>query len=291
MNKCSANTGGRYLMPYGFLEHLENKGYSQDTIQSYEKVIKSFFGYLSYVYKKDVDLIEISPADIKKYLKEQLNRKKSIPTINKELSILKTFFNYLWEKNLITIDPAVKIKAMNQIKQPTVEYDYIELKKVLPQVLRNPNYTLERKSIYSLALKGFKTADYRFRKDDVNFIDNYRVKIALRNREIILDGEEAVIFRQYYKSLISEETEYVFRTKKIKNGGGGPVQVMTILYHLRKISKDYFPDHDKPLNLMLIRKAYLINLYQQKRPLQEIAKILGVNDFSVSCYLKRLNIR
>ncbi|MBT2695849.1 hypothetical protein J7E79_00090 [Bacillus sp. ISL-40] len=43
-------------------------------------------------------------------MEEQLERDKSISTVNKELAIIKTFFHYLWEINKVPVDPAVKIK-------------------------------------------------------------------------------------------------------------------------------------------------------------------------------------
>ncbi|MGF6949983.1 site-specific recombinase XerD [Neobacillus sp. B4I6] len=62
------------MMPYGFIRHIEDKGYSSETVKSYEKMVNQFFKYIMSSYPFSKEPFQISPTDIKNYLDEQLER-------------------------------------------------------------------------------------------------------------------------------------------------------------------------------------------------------------------------
>jgi site-specific recombinase XerC len=274
-------------MPYGFIKHIEDKGYSSETVKSYKKVINQFFRYLMNSFPSNKEPYQISPTDIKNYLEEQLERDKSISTINKELAILKTLFHYLWEINKVPVDPAVKIKRFKVEKNLKVEVTYDEILTILEKVLSKKEYSKLRKVIFLLAVKGLKTADFRFTKDDVlDCIEDNKIVIKLKDRSITLHDIEATYFREFYKETMYSESEYVFTTKPHGEQYGVPIQVMSILNHLRAISQDYLRGNFQAFTLISIRRAIALNLYLKKFPLQMIAKELGIEENSASNYLK-----
>lgn len=275
-------------MPYGFIKHIENKGYSIETTASYEKVINQFFGFIKAVYPQNKEPFQISPNDIKNYLEEQKEKNKGISTINKELAILKTLFNYLWEINIVPIDPAVKIKRYKVESLPKVDITYPKLLEILDKVLNNGGYTPVRKAIFLLAIKGLRTSEFRFKKEDVtDSVSNDTVTIKLKNRVITLEGREATYFQEYFYEAALNGCDYVFTTKPHGEDVAGPIQVMSILNHLRSISHDYLPN-EETLTLISIRKALAYDLYIKKNSIQSIAKILGIEENSASSYLKHL---
>lgn len=276
-------------MPYGFIRYIENKGYSSETVQSYEKVVNQFFAYLGGIYKKHKEPFQISPSDIKNYLEEQKEKDKSISTINKELAILKTMFHYFWEIDKVPVDPAVKIKRLKVNEKPKVEVTIEQIKQILKKVLSNDAYSKLRKAIFLLATKGLKTSDFRFKKDDVvDFVEKDIVEIKLKNRSILLKDEEATYFLEYFYETVFNGSEFVFTTKPHGEEYGGPIQVMSILNHLRAISQDYLPAESQPLTLISIRRAIAYDLYLKKVPIQQIANELGIKENSASNYLKHL---
>ncbi|RHW35974.1 integrase [Neobacillus notoginsengisoli] len=276
-------------MPYGFIRHLEDKGYSEETILSYEKVTNNFINFIASVYPENKEPFHINPSDIKNYLDLQLKSDKSVGTVNKELAILKTFFNFLWETNKIPVDPIVKIKRFKVQTFPEVDVSFEEINTILQKVLLNPEYTTLRKSIFILATKGLKTSDYRFKKDYVqDSIQDDRVKIKLRNRVIQLEGKEASYFREYFYEAMFNDSDYVFTTRQRKQKINGPIQVMSILNHLRAISVDYLPEDTQQLTLLSIRRSIAFKLYKEKHSIQSIAKALGIEESTASNYLKNL---
>ncbi|MEI2356288.1 tyrosine-type recombinase/integrase [Mesobacillus zeae] len=275
-------------MPYGFIKHLKNKGYSEATINSYEKVLNQFFAYIRENYPLNKEPFQISPTDIKNYLEEQREKEKTLGTVNKELAILKTLFNYLWEIDKVPLDPAAKIKRYNVKELPKVEVDYKDILVILEKVLSNPDYSKIRKAIFLLAVKGLKTSDFRFRKQDViDSLEDGLVIINLHNRNIVLESEASTWFFDYYYESLFNNSEYVFTTKP-HGSEEGPIQVMSILNHLRAISQDYLPKDKSPLTLVSIRRSIAYDLYSNNTSLQDIAKVLGIEESSASNYLKQI---
>lgn len=275
-------------MAYGFIKHLENKGYKNETLESYAKVIKLFFSYLQSTYPHNKEPFQISSKDIKGYLILQKDRNKSISTINKELAILKTFFNYLWEVDKVPVDPAMKIKRFSSEDRPLLGISYGEIKGLLKKVLNNPEYSTLRKAIFILATKGLKTSEFRFKKGDIEIpSDKNQVVINLRNRKIVLEGQEADYLKDYLQDSKLNGSDYVFITKRHGGKERCPIEVMSILSHLRTIANDYLKS-EQTLTLVLIRRAIAYDLYVNNTPIQQIAKVLGIEEDSASNYLRIL---
>mgnify|MGYP000856611665 CR=1 FL=1 len=276
-------------MPYGFIKYIEKQNYSAETITSYQKVINQFFSYIKITYPINKEPFQISSSDIKNYLEEQQEKEKSLSTVNKELAILKTLFNFLWEINKVPVDPAVKLKRYKIKEKLQIEVSYIQIIDVLNRTLENDYYSPLRKAIFILATKGLKTAEFRFRKDDVkDLISEEKVEIKLKNRTIVLAGKEVSCFLEYYYEALLNDSEFVFVTKPQGEEFGGPIQVMSILNHLRAISHDYLPGVGQSLTLISIRRALAYELYQKNYPIQMIAKELGIEEISAANYLKQL---
>ncbi|RBP87860.1 integrase-like protein [Cytobacillus firmus] len=279
-------------MPYGFIKHIENKGYSEETVNSYEKVINQFFAFIKDKYPDNKEPFQITSSDIIKYLEYQRDiREKSISTINKELAILKTMFNYFWETDKVplSVDPAVKIKRFVVKEKPTVHIQFHEILKVLDLVLLNDEYSPLRKVLFLLATKGLKMAEFGFTKDKVK--DNANkdiVEIQLKNRTITLQGSEVAYFHEYFYSTFFNGSEYVFTTKHHGENVTGPIQVMSMQSHLRAISRDYLPEGSPALTLTIIRRAIAFDLYSKKVPIQLIAAELGIEENTASYYLKQI---
>ncbi|MCM3216753.1 phage integrase N-terminal SAM-like domain-containing protein [Niallia taxi] len=280
-------------MPYGFIKHLENKGYSRETLISYEKVIGQFFSYLTILYPENKEPFQISSKDIKDYMVTQEEKEKSPSTINKELTIIKSFFNYLWEIDKVAVDPAVKIKSLKIKKRVEVKTFYEELTNKLKPILSHKEYPMVRKVIFSLALKGLKYSDFLFKKEDVliSHLDD-QVEITLKHKTILLKENEASIFIEFYNQSLFNSSDFVFTSKiytKREDDDNqeefGPIQLMTILNHLKVISSDF--NFGENLNLTIFRKSLAHYMYtKEKESLQTIARRLGIEENTASSYLK-----
>lgn len=280
-------------MPYGYIKHLENRGYSRETLISYEKVIGQFFSYLTILYPENKEPFQISSKDIKDYISAQEVKEKSPSTINKELTIIKSFFNYLWEIDKVPVDPAVKIKSLKIKKRVEVKTFYEELTNKLEPILTHKEYPIVRKVIFLLALKGLRYSDFLFKKEDVLISHLHdQVEITLKHKTILLTENEASIFIEFYNQTLFNSSDFVFTSKiytKREDSNNhekfGPIQLMTILNHLKVISSDF--NFGENLNLTIFRKSLALYMYTKEREsLQTIAKKLGIEENTASSYLK-----
>jgi hypothetical protein len=278
-------------MPYGFISYIENKGYSDETVKSYDRVVSQFFSYIKKSYPMNKEPFQISAADINNYLEEQLEKEKTISTVNKELAIIKTMFNYFWESEHVPlpVDPTVKIKRIATNEHPVLDVSYDTLMELLKKVLDDPNYPAVRKAIFLLAIKGLKTSDFRFKKSDVyDSIDKENLRIILRNREINLEAPNSSYFYEYFNASLFNGSEYVFVTKPRGEDHCIPIQVMSILGHLRIISRDYLPEGTPALTLVSIRRTLAYHFYTSGHSVQMIAKELGIEESTVTNNIKHL---
>lgn len=279
-----------------FVKHLEEKKYSLETIDSYKKTLNLFYGYISFKYQKDKEVFQISSSDIKSFLKVRLEEGISSSTVNKDLAILKTYFNYLWEIDKVPVDPAVKIKRKRVEEHKTTHLKYSDLLMILPKILNNREYTPLRKVIFILGLKGIKTSELSLlKKEDISIV-NDQVYIDLSNRTLVLSNIEAEYFLEYYHSTLFLSNEYVFTSKRQKNRKRKedksvnneeivPIEAMSILSHLYRISDDY--QLNDRLTLTSMRTVYTYHLYTEEHlSIEQISEILGIEKVSVIGSLK-----
>lgn len=261
-------------MLFGYEQHLIDGHKSAETIDTYTKTINQFFAYMDNFYNKKIELHEIKPSDIKNFLHNKLEHSKnSISTLNKHLTILSSFFDFLWENNKIIIDPAAKIKRFKEtkIEAKTLKYEF--LLEIKDQVLSNGNYSNLRKAIFILALKGIRPSQYQFKKTCVTEKEN-EVLLSLRSHNIILQDNDAEYFMSAYYDSCFHSSNYMFITKKQDNSFV-PIELMSIYTHLNAISKDY--NLEKKLNLNDIRYSYVYYLHTHKSySIENISENLGL---------------
>lgn len=278
-------------MPFGFSKYLENKNRSQTTVESYTKTVESFFSYLRGKYKKDIELYKISSKDILDFFGNKVESghlRES--TANKQIAILKNFFDYLWKTNLIPIDPAVKIQKLCDPHAVPDFLCYQKIQEVLSSVLVNPKYSNLRKAIFLLGTYGCVHSEFTFEKDDVRELENGSIVIELPRRTLILEREHSSVFKEFYRESFKHDSPYVF-TSKDKDGTRKKIELMTLLSHLRKISSDY----DLPIRLTFISMKWSLGYYllmEKEYSIPEYSKVLGNEDAtSASAYAKFKKLR
>lgn len=272
-------------MPFGYSKYLEDKSKSHETINSYVKEINYFFSFLDFKYSKQKELFEITSRDIKDYLEDKRKKGSKTVTINKHITILKSFFDYLWTINKVPIDPCEKIKRIKEIDIINQKLNYKLLLETLPQVLERQDYSALKKVIYILSLYGIRASEFQIEKENV-VIDpiNTYVKIKTKKRNIKLTNQYAEYFMEYfYNESMFNLSKYVFITNK-HNDTVVPVEAMTIYSNLRIIAEDFsLPG----LKLNDIRHAYAYYLYCDKKlTIEQVAEELGIEEQSAALLIE-----
>ncbi|MGM0878955.1 MAG: hypothetical protein ACQEWV_30950 [Bacillota bacterium] len=157
------------------------------------------------------------------------------------------------------------------------------LLEIIPRVLNNPDYSLLRKVIFILAMKGLRNSEFQIHKDNV--IDHGdKVEILFKKHSMILEGKEGELFlRNYFESHFNG-SDYVFITKK-HDESIVPIEIMSVYTHLNAITEDFnFPSK---ITLNTIRHAYAYYLYTKKSyAIQQIANKLGIENNSAANLVK-----
>lgn len=119
-----------------FIEYLKiERNYSENTCLNYFQELQK---YVSYLNKKHISYQTINKEEIRKYLKELDNLHYQNSSISKNISAIRSFYNYLVQKQIINNN------IWKQIQNP-------KIKKHLPNFLT----TLELEKIFEI--KEFKT--------------------------------------------------------------------------------------------------------------------------------------
>lgn len=108
---------------------LLEKNYSEHTINAYLKDFQEFYTFLS--CDAPVDMLSVIYDDVRKWIVFLMKQKKSNRTINRKLSSLKAYFNFLQKIHIISISPLAKHKTLKQQKKVQLPFSEREISEVL----------------------------------------------------------------------------------------------------------------------------------------------------------------
>ena len=115
-----------------FLHYLkEEVNYSNYTIKNYQLDLTDFFKYLE---SHKISYLNIKNEDVRNYLKylDSCNLKNT--TISRRISALRTFYNYLLEKNLIKSNIFLNVKNPKLEKKLPNYLNYTEIEELLASI-------------------------------------------------------------------------------------------------------------------------------------------------------------
>ena len=102
----------------GFLSHLKNeRGFSQNTIKSYDSDLKIFVEYCaSFFQQKKFHIKLIDNKVIKSFIANEKEKGFKDNTINRKISSVKSFFNYLYNFEMVRDNPTKYIRSQKEDK-------------------------------------------------------------------------------------------------------------------------------------------------------------------------------
>ncbi|MFD1736242.1 tyrosine-type recombinase/integrase [Bacillus salitolerans] len=278
-------------MPYGFSNYLNSatnedgdKHYKELTITTYLKTVEMFKAYL--LANEEFSHIELKDAKTKhinSFLKSKLEE-NSLTTINKLLSSLKVFYDYLEKSQQIIIDPACKIKSFKVKELKPKNLDYEVLLTIRDSMLNKHHISLQAKVLFILGIRGLRFSDFSIKHSDVSHIDN-RIEIQIGKRKVILKNAEAELFAEYYYESLLNGSEYLFAARN-ENSRSPIIDQSTLYYQLQKVFDEYEEIETRP-NLTDIRHAYVYYLRMKKKyVIDQLSAELGIHKNRTSDLVK-----
>lgn len=262
-----------------FLRYLLiDKGYSNNTIESYKRDLEKFL-----IYNKDKDISSIKNSDLKEYIKylneENLNEK----SIARNISSIKSFYKFLVIQKYITNNPS------DSIFQP-------KLKKSLPNILTEEevlklldikltdNFSYRNKAMlelmYASGLRVSELVNLKLQDIDLNQ-DIIRTFGKGSKERVIPIGDYAKEYLEKYiyeyrgSMLKKEASEYLFL-----NNHGKKMTRQGFFKIIKKIAQE--KGINKELSPHTIRHSFASHLLKYGADLRTIQELLGHSDISTT---------
>lgn len=204
------------LLITDFLNYLkDNKGYSPETIKSYSSDLGSFVSFLSDSYDLD-DISKATKNIIRSYLVHLSERKLSPRSINRQLSTLKTFYNYLLKNELVDINP---VNSIPNLKLPERLPVYVN-EEAIDDLLHNTISISDRVVLLLLYCTGMRRAELiNLKLSDID-VEQKTIKVlgkGNKERIIPVSIELLDVVKEYIDFRGHDlDHEYLITTKKGK---------------------------------------------------------------------------
>ncbi len=187
--------------------------YSELTIKSYQLDLTDFFGYIE---SKKINYLTITNHDVRGYLKylDSCNLKNS--TISRRVSTLRTFYNYLVDKNI------VENNVFHNVKNPKLEkklpnyLNYNEMEELLESIDISTTEGLEKRLLiemfYSTGCRVSEMINVKI--SDIDFTNKtIRIMGKGSKERIVYFGDYASKYLDNYLSKVKCD-KYLFTNKK-----------------------------------------------------------------------------
>lgn len=239
--------------------------YSELTIKSYQLDLTDFFGYIE---SKKINYLTITNHDVRGYLKylDSCNLKNS--TISRRVSTLRTFYNYLVDKNI------VENNVFHNVKNPKLEkklpnyLNYNEMEELLESIDISTSEGLKRRLLiemfYSTGCRVSEMINVKI--SDIDFTNKtIRIMGKGSKERIVYFGDYASKYLENYLSKVKCD-KYLFTTKN-----GEKLTVNEVEQIVKDIMKHIsIKTHVTPHTLRHTFATHLLNNGADIRTVQEL---------------------
>lgn len=266
-----------------FIEYMRNeKRKAENTLIAYERDLRAFEKYLA---SRGVNgLNACTDNDAIAYVMELGNDKKSKATINRKVSALRTYYDYIIGKGLMSDNPFARIKSARNDRR---QIDYLSIEET--EDLMDLPFD-DRKGLRDKALLEFMygtgarvTEVVRLRFEDVNLRMNF---VTLKDAN---DESRIVPLGRYAAAALKEYTEHIYDTIIGREHNGDDFVFVNMRgdaltrQGIWKILKDYgallgIEDRMTP---QILRDSFAVHILQNGGDLKTLQELMGFEDMSV----------
>lgn len=258
-----------------FLEYLKyQRNYSKYTVTNYEEDLKN---YKEYLEREHLNYLNIEYSDIRlylMYLKEDRHEKNS--SICRNLSALRTFYNYLLNKGITNNNPFIYIEGPKKEKRLPRYFEYNELEELfkVPDT-KTPYGKRDMLILEMLYATGVRVGELvNIKVKDINKDERVINILGKGNKERIVHfGEYARdslddYLENAYNELNTNNIEYLFiNNKKTKLTERGVRDILTRIIKKTSLKKNISPH--------MLRHTFATHLLNEGCDILSVQKLLG----------------
>lgn len=269
-----------------FLEYLTKElNYSENTEISYREDITNFLNYLE---KKQLNYKKIDGEIIRDFLKYLDEAKLKNSTIARRISALRTFYNYLLDKNIVDTN------LFNSIRNPKLEkklpnyLSYEELAKILDNIDISTKVGLRNRLLvemfYATGCRVSEMINIKVR--DINkFNNSIRIMGKGKKMRIVYFGEYARDYLDRYLPLIA--TDYLFTQES-----GDKLSIHDVEYIISDLVKNLaLKTHVTPHTLRHTFATHLLNNGADIKTVQELLGHSSLNTTGIYTHVSNERIK
>lgn len=257
-----------------FIDYLRlEKKYSKHTLMAYKKDVEDFKKFLLKEFTQE-DLLNINYSQVRSWIGSLVNSGLTNRTINRKLSSLKSFYNYLQKIDALKVSPLKKHKSLKIKKKVQVPFSQTEIQTVLQDCNQDSFLHLRDKLImelfYSTGIRRIELINIKLQ--DINLQDRTLKVLGKRNKERVIPLIDSVIntIRKYleFRSDINPKNNYLFLTKK------GVKVYETLVY---RIINSYFSAVSIKVKKSphILRHTFATHLLNEGANLNSVKELLG----------------
>ena len=257
-----------------YLEYINiEKRYSPNTIISYRKDLEDFAKFLL-----DTESIEnLQKADkkmVRNFIIHLNNQKLSKRSINRKISTLKSFYNFLLRISEIKISPLEGISMLKFYAEKQIPFSEEEMKHLLLILEEAQVELLDKLIIEVLYQTGMRRAELcNLPLENVNFSRNEIVVIGKGNKERIvpISPELSKVLKIYhleYRKPTAEAERYFFVSSKGKKITEKFVYLMVTSYLSQVSLKEKKSPH-------ILRHSFATHVLNGGAEISKVKKIMG----------------
>jgi site-specific recombinase XerD len=274
------------LLQQKFIRHLKRNNYSPETLVGYDKDLLKFGKYIFGVYDGSVLVEELGKDDLQDYLDFLREENYSLNTIARNISTLKSFFNYLVSELSFTENPAGKIKT----PQPyTPLPEILTLNEIEHFLNTTKNYSkVHFVLLSSIYYTGSRLTPIRLLLKQNIYLDERRIYFPKikggRDLHLPIYPKLHDILDEYLYHH-RHETDFVFPSNRFKNK---PMSAADIRIHIKKVQKR--AGINKRITPHIIRHCTATHLTVLGVDQRYISAILGHVDLRSTARYQHLNV-
>lgn len=201
------------VMILEFLKYLEvERNYSKNTILGYENDLERF---LAYTKEKRINYLKITKEEIWEYLKYLDNLSYTPTSISRHISALRSFYDFLKERNEITTNVFKRIHNPKTKRKLPETLNYEELRALLdfkPEELKTPRQKMEKclfEVLYATGLRVSEAVAIKLQDLDMNE-KTIRVLGKGSKERIVLFGDYA---KEAIEAYLKERDTFLRKNK------------------------------------------------------------------------------
>lgn len=260
-----------------FLQFLEHqKRYAFPTLTAYRSDLEQFFGYLYSIYD-EIPLKEIQAFHIRSWIVHLSQQQLSPKSISRKCSALKTFFKFLLKRDLIKVNPMLRITTPKISRRVPVIVRETELEQLFDQVDFAEDFAGQRdrlilEILYATGMRRAELIGLKIK--DVDFRNRQLRVLGKGNKERLLPfGKNLTDAIQHYLTLRNKAFPENTENELLLTNKGEPMYPKMV-YNLVKKYLSMVTTVEKK-SPHVLRHSFATHLSDHGADLNAIKELLG----------------